>query len=218
MSGTKITYKAFAEIINLFPEGNIFHLPILLAYRMGLSLQESLAITWKDVDLEKGTVNVRRNVKNLGRQGDWYLVPAENRRIIFLEEPIKSLLKRTKDAQEADRERYGSRYFAVYSKEEWDSEGNSISRLVNIEQDIPVFLPRENFIHLWRNGLYLNPNHFNKCMEAINKELGVNITFDALICGTCNFIPQEDPNLSVPELKVHSSVFEKHLVEYFERH
>lgn len=56
------------EIFERFPEGSVAHIPLMIGYRCGLRVGEIYALTWKDIDLEKKTLSVNRQVQ-------WYQAP-----------------------------------------------------------------------------------------------------------------------------------------------
>ena len=53
-----ITTEEFNHIIERFPMGTTFHIPIMIGYYTGCRIGEVMALTWDDIDLEKGTIDV----------------------------------------------------------------------------------------------------------------------------------------------------------------
>ena len=63
------------SIFNRFPIGQPTHIPLLLGFRCGLRLGEAYGCVWEDIDFEKKTLSVNRQVqwvssKKIGRGGN----------------------------------------------------------------------------------------------------------------------------------------------------
>ena len=54
--------KRIKEIFERFPEGTSTHLAMMLGYKGGLRLGEVFGLAWEDVDFEKNTIRVERQV------------------------------------------------------------------------------------------------------------------------------------------------------------
>lgn len=50
----------FKRIIERFPEGNIFYLPLMIGYYTGLRISETFALTWDDINLDNRTLTVNK--------------------------------------------------------------------------------------------------------------------------------------------------------------
>lgn len=89
------------KIFERFPEGSSAHIPLMLGYKCGLRLGEAFGLVWSDIDFEKGTLAVNRQVqwqsgsKEHGN-GYWYFSePKYNSfRTISLDNALIDLLKR----------------------------------------------------------------------------------------------------------------------------
>ena len=57
-----ITPEEFRIILDRFPEGSNFYLPLMIGYYTGLRISEAFALTWDDIDLEKRTLTVNKTV------------------------------------------------------------------------------------------------------------------------------------------------------------
>lgn len=56
------------QIFERFPKGTPTHIALMLGYKCGLRIGETFALTWDDIDFQKGTINV-------GHQVQWYQNP-----------------------------------------------------------------------------------------------------------------------------------------------
>ncbi len=55
-----ITTDEFQRIIERFPPGTTFYIPIMIGYYTGCRIGEVTGLTWDDIDLEKGTIDVNK--------------------------------------------------------------------------------------------------------------------------------------------------------------
>ena len=122
------------RIFERFPKGSSSYIPLLLGYRCGLRIGETFGLLWDDIDFDKKTLSVNRQVQwkqnerseeekflNNGKKsedsGYWYFSnPKYNSfRTIELDEELIEILRQEKEQQEAAeayfKERY-ARYFA----------------------------------------------------------------------------------------------------------
>lgn len=89
------------ELINeRFPWGNRLHVPLMLMYHTGMRVSEAVGLTWDCVDLERGTISVRRQlVKHKG----WNELAAPKTRTsirdIRIGGTLVEFLKRWREAQ-----------------------------------------------------------------------------------------------------------------------
>ena len=107
-----VAYLSAAEVRKLLDEtqddqyGPVY----ALAASTGLRLGELLGLEWSDVDLEAGTLAVRRSMA-LAQNGAWQLAEpksARSRRTIPLPSVTREALKRRRAVQEADRTAAGT--------------------------------------------------------------------------------------------------------------
>ena len=111
------------KIFDRFNVNTPYYVPMMIAYHCGLRLGEVYALTWDDIDLEKKTLEVNRQVQwmadstrtaedkkeNNGKKkcnGYWYFSAPkyESYRTIQMDDTITELLKRTKLEQDAKRQ------------------------------------------------------------------------------------------------------------------
>lgn len=88
-----------AEIRSLLTaaEGTLMHLPILLAFSMGLRRGEISGLKWKDVNIKEGTLHVRTSVV-LDENKKWIEKPPKSfsgNRIIDIPEYTKQILEKS---------------------------------------------------------------------------------------------------------------------------
>ena len=63
-----LTLDEWQQIINRFPAGSRFHIPLMIGFYTGLRISEAFALTWDDIDLENRIITVSKQVvkRNFG--------------------------------------------------------------------------------------------------------------------------------------------------------
>lgn len=124
------------KIFERFPEGSSAHIPLMLGYKCGLRLGEAFGLVWSDIDFEKGTLAVNRQVqwqsgsKEHGN-GYWYFSePKYNSfRTISLDNALIDLLKREKQRQDRAAEYYADKYIHLFegdNSRELNTDGKGV--------------------------------------------------------------------------------------------
>ena len=136
------------KIFERFPEGSSAHIPLMLAkntryYELfyiilntGMRIGEITALCWSDIDFEKGTLAVNRQVqwqsgsKEHGN-GYWYFSePKYNSfRTISLDNALIDLLKREKQRQDRAAEYYADKYIHLFegdNSRELNTDGKGV--------------------------------------------------------------------------------------------
>lgn len=115
-------------IFERFPEGSSAHLALILGYRCGLRLGEVFGLQWCDVDFDRRTLTVRRQLQYEERtqkatpkearsnQRNLYFAPPKYNsvRTIDVDGATLELLRRTKRQQAENRLQYGEYYVRCY--------------------------------------------------------------------------------------------------------
>ena len=124
------------KIFERFPEGSSAHIPLMLGYKCGLRLGEAFGLVWSDIDFEKGTLAVNRQVQwQSGRKehgnGYWYFSePKYNSfRTISLDNALIDLLKREKQRQDRAAEYYADKYIHLFegdNSRELNTDGKGV--------------------------------------------------------------------------------------------
>lgn len=190
-----ISPEDFKRILERFPEDNIFYLPLMIGYYTGLRISEAFALTWNDIDLKNRTLIVNKAVqkRNYGvdirkaaaRKGEkkeksaWYFsstkTESSNRTIKF-GDTLYRALRHAEMAQKKNRLLYGEYYTEHYLRPENDEKGNTIYRIIPVEQHMDCALKKVKMICVRENGEYVNSDSFKYCSRVIHNEL--KIAFD----------------------------------------
>ena len=58
-----LTQEQREKIFDRFPIGSSAYLPLMIGLRCGLRLGEAYALTWEDIDLEKKTISINKQIQ-----------------------------------------------------------------------------------------------------------------------------------------------------------
>lgn len=189
----------FKEIIERFPFGNRFHIPLLIGWHCGLRISETFCLTWDDVDFENKVITVSKQIvkRKIGEdtrtnssnsqkikedKHDWYFTEPKynSSRVIKIDDILFEALKKEKGRQENNEERYGEYYTIQVLKTEIDEKGKEIQRLLPVSKSIPTLLQRVNMICVDENGSYTSVDSFKYCARIIHHELKLSFDYHSL--------------------------------------
>lgn len=153
-----VSQDQFNKIIERFPFGHTCYLPLQLAYRCGLRLGETFAITWDDINLIDRKLSINKQVQ--WQDDYWYFTDTKynSDRIIDLDDFMINILKQYKKQQLKDKIYYGESYTKIKvndKKQINETEGTEI-----------------NLINIRENGTYIQPRVMQHCFRIIHYKLG----------------------------------------------
>ena len=192
---------AIKSIFAKFPENSSAHIPLRLGYECGLRIGEAYAVVWEDIDLEKQTLTINRQIQwqkdesrtleqkiagNGGAScgdGFWYFANPkyDSVRVISISDKLAELLKREKARQTAMREYYGEHYM-VYSADSplfFDGRKPVNPRPVNrIRSGAGQY--SVNFVCVRDNGTYITSRTMQYPSTIIRREVYSDFSFHTL--------------------------------------
>ncbi len=194
---TIISVEDFNRMLARFPEENPFHYALLIGFYTGMRIGEVFALTWEDIDLKAGTIDVNKLVykRNYGidtrnakkqhkeEKSAWYFGDTKTKasiRNIPIGATLLRALKKYRAWQLQNQILYDEYYTQIYRKEETDEKGNQIYRLIEVEKSIPIALPQVNLIMRKENGQYLSTDSFKYASRVIHYDLGIKFNFHSL--------------------------------------
>ena len=129
------------KIFQRFPEGSSTHIPLLLGYRCGLRLSEVYALQWEDVDFQRRTITVQRQIQYIENKAGtdkksmlYFTEPKYNSfRTIQLDSETLAVLRRAKEQQEHNRETYQEFYKRYYETPERTAPDDPEPHMLNTE-------------------------------------------------------------------------------------
>ena len=186
--------EEFNRIITRFPFGCRFYIPLLIGWHCGLRISETFGLTWEDIDFEKKTISVNKQIikRKYGEfsqhspqkmqlkedRFNWYFTePKYNSyRVIKIGDTLVEELLKEKERQTKNEEVYGEYYTIYVTKVETDEKGKQIIRIIPASKTLNITLPRVNLICIDENGDYTSVDSFKYPSRVIHREL--NIAFD----------------------------------------
>jgi integrase len=153
------------KIIERFPPGSTFYVPLMLGYHTGMRIGEVTGLTWDNVDMDAGTISVSRILLNRGPA--WCFGPPKTERsvrTIPIGPTLIGILKDHRRRQIENRLKYG-RHYTKY--------GILDDEIVERETGLEFVCTREN-------GGVVTHNSVKYMSRIINYELGITFNFHAL--------------------------------------
>lgn len=194
-----ITHEQFNQIIDRFPPTSPFYIPFMIGYYTGLRIGEVFGLTWDDIDLNNRTltvnkimvkrnfgVDVRQALKVKGKKEEksaWYFGTPKTKsstRTVKFGDTLYTALKAAKLRQKENEWQYGEFYTNIYKKPEKDEKGDTIYRLVEIENAIPCALEPVKLVCTKVSGELLSVDSMKYPSRVIHHELGFNFNFHSL--------------------------------------
>lgn len=142
-----INRNQWDEIIKRFPEGTSTHVPLMIGYRCGMRIGEVFGLAWDDIDWDKSTISIKRQIQCDERRNTWCTSDPkyDSFRTIEVDSGLLDLLRRTKDHQDRARVFYGEKFMEVYESDRrelnYDGIGHQLN-LVNIRDNGKIITPR----------------------------------------------------------------------------
>ena len=147
-----ISISDFNKIIDRFPLGSSFYIPLQIAFHTGMRGGEVTALQWNDVDLTNKTIKVQHTLVNKGKGLFELGTPKtqSSNRTIFIGDTLVNILKKHNLLQKENKLKYGKYY------------------------------KNSNFVCTKENGEQITTDSIKYLSRVINYELGVNFNFHSL--------------------------------------
>ena len=119
-SRTVITDEKMREILAKLPPGHKYRVPCVICLHTGMRIGEALGLEWGDIDLEKGSIAIRRQMQELreGKHPMYFETPktSSSARKLYMDGALIAELRRWKAMQAGSRVRLGSAYQRIYEQ------------------------------------------------------------------------------------------------------
>ena len=187
------------RIIERFPAGSRFHIPLMIGFYTGLRISETFGLTWDDIDLEKRELTVNKQIvkRNFGAdvrkvvekkdkrelRSSWYFATPKtqsSKRTVKFGEMLYQALKQERAEQMKHELKYGERYIIQVIKKELDEKGNKMQRIVPVQKSLQSDLPRVKMVCVTERGEYTSTDSFKYCSKIIHKELKIAFDYHSL--------------------------------------
>ena len=189
------TQEEFEIILERFKDVPYIYYSFLTAYYTGLRVSECYALTWDNIDFEKKTLTVNKNIikknqhqlpkKYVITKGhsveEWYYGTCKNpqsNRTIGIGDTLVKALKEYKKEQEEYIKFYGDAYLKHYEKEVINphTERKEI-KIVDAPAELELNLPEAKLIFVKPNGQYRGTETTRHAFKVINYELKIPCRF-----------------------------------------
>lgn len=140
-----LSLENFKEIINRFPEGSNFYIPLQIAFNTGMRAAEVCGLTWDCIDLKNNTITIKKII--IYKNKEWIFGTPKTKssyRTILIGNTLVNILKHHKKYQIKNKLKYGKHYTLsnfVCTKENGELVTTNslkyLSRVVNYELQIP---------------------------------------------------------------------------------
>ena len=147
-----ITVEEFNRIIERFPFGSSFYVPLQIAFHTGLRAAEVCGLTWDCIDLDNRTLKVEKILIGKGKGVFEFGTPKtkSSRRTITIGSTLAAILKRQKTYQSENKLKYGQYY------------------------------KKSDFVCTKENGENITTDTLKYLSRVVNYELGIDFNFHSL--------------------------------------
>lgn len=194
-----LTLDEWQRIIDRFT-GTRYFIPLMIGFYTGLRISEAFALTWDDIDFEKRTLSVNKQVikRNFGadvrkvvekkkskkqQHSSWYFTTpktAASARTIPFGDTLYQALKQEKTEQMKNEMKYGEFYTIHVLKKEIDEKGNDMFRIVPVQKCVESQLQRVRLICITEDGQYTSTDSFKYCSRVIHSEMQLAFDYHSL--------------------------------------
>lgn len=165
-------------ILERFKDNATFICSFLTSCYTGMRTGEVFALTWEDIDLDKGTINIKHSVydKPKDNKGRWLLGQTKTysgTRTIYIGNTLKEALINYKKRQDYLKEVFGHQYKYYHLEEDIDTN-NSVDKRIVINTNNEEII---NFVFTQDDGTYVGTDITKYPYKIIKNELNINARF-----------------------------------------
>lgn len=163
---TIITPEQFDALLEKYPFGTPFHIPLMLLYHTGMRLGEVLGLSWSDIDFVTKKITVRRQIVYLVKRGHFFstLKTESSNRYLFADDDLLSELSRWQTQQAENEKSCGGSYVRIYCEENGHIERRSKAL------PAPPDAEKVSLVCTHADGRLVLRNHFTRILtdEGLN--------------------------------------------------
>jgi len=169
------TQEEIDLIINRFKEDSTFIASFLTSCYTGMRTGEVFALTWDDIDLDNGIINITHSVydKPKDYDGRWYLGSTKTisgTRTIYISKTLLTALKNFKQRQDKLKEIFGKDYKYYHLENIHNNCGKIIDRRIVLNKENEEVI---NLVFTRDDGTYVGTDITKYPFKIIHNELGI---------------------------------------------
>ena len=162
-------------IINRFKDDSTFIASFLTSCYTGMRTGEVFALTWDDIDLDNGIINITHSVydKPKDYDGRWYLGSTKTisgTRTIYISKTLLTALKNFKQRQDKLKEIFGKDYKYYHLENIHNNCGKIIDRRIILNKENEEVI---NLVFTRDDGTYVGTDITKYPFKIIHNELGI---------------------------------------------
>mgnify|MGYP003294995945 CR=1 FL=1 len=163
-----ISDENWQKIIERFPFGNRFYVPMMIGYYCGTRISECMALTWNDIDFDKNTISINKQLIN---SKGWKYSTTKNssNRVVKFGATLRDVLIREKKRQEENEAEYAEFYYKMYKKNGF---------LIDSQEELPY--ERVFPVCLNTNGKMTTQGTFPYANRVISNDLHIKFDYHSL--------------------------------------
>ena len=215
-----LSLEDWQRIIDRFPAGSRFHLPLMIGFHTGLRISEAFALTWDDIDLDACELSVNKQIikRNVaGGKPAWFFGSTKTEasvRTVKFGPTLAELLRAEKQRQDENEAKYGDFYTLQGFVKEKDEKGNPLVRIVSHQKSLGSTLPRIRFLCVDENGELTTTDSFKYCARIIHHELMMAFDFHSLRHTHATLLIENGANVKNVQLRLGHEKIETTLQTY----
>ena len=169
------TQEEIDLIINRFKDDSTFIASFLTSCYTGMRTGEVFALTWDDIDLDNGIINITHSVydKPKDYDGRWYLGSTKTisgTRTIYISKTLLTALKNFKQRQDKLKEIFGKDYKYYHLENIHNNCGKIIDRRIILNKENEEVI---NLVFTRDDGTYVGTDITKYPFKIIHNELGI---------------------------------------------
>ena len=169
------TQEEIDLIINRFKDDSTFIASFLTSCYTGMRTGEVFALTWDDIDLDNGIINITHSVydKPKDYDGRWYLGSTKTvsgTRTIYISKTLLTALKNFKQRQDKLKEIFGKDYKYYHLENIHNNCGKIIDRRIVLNKGNEEVI---NLVFTRDDGTYVGTDITKYPFKIIHNELGI---------------------------------------------
>ncbi|MCI8483459.1 MAG: site-specific integrase [Lachnospiraceae bacterium] len=160
------TLEDYASILERFPRGSNFHLPIVTGYHLGTRIGETYGFDLlHDIDFNAHTISVTHQLKKENKTWFYRSPKYDSCRKLIMDQKYEALLKEEIHNRKKNMFRYGEYYTKTYLL----PDQSILQARTDMNLPYQEIMP----ISVKENGELLTPESFKYCARVIHEELGL---------------------------------------------